>query len=286
MTSFALLTGCIKNDVHLHSELRIAVSPWIGYSPLYYAHEKGWLKEVDIDLVYSTSLNETVHYFKADLIDAFVSTQYESSILDKKNLLHLMALDRSDGGDVILSNKPLETILKSKKVKAYLEMDTVNELLLEGFLKKYSLSISNIELINKNQLSLNNIKADDKDDIIIITYEPYASMLRENNFHDIASTKDSDMLVLDSLYVNKEAMDVHCKQVNSLKVVIKKAFKNLKDNPREYYDTIKHNLGNQSYLEFSQSLLKIEWLINKENKEINNLIKSHDISTIVESTCQ
>lgn len=272
-----VFAGCTREDTHAHKEVRLAVSSWVGYSPIHYADEKGWLKEADIDVIHSTSLNETVHYFQADLIDVFVSTQYEARVLNKNDLTHIMAIDRSKGGDMILSNKPLDTILKSKKIKTYLEMDSVNELVLEGFIKKYSLSKLNFELIHKNQLNVKNINPDTQEDIIVVTYEPYASKLKHNGFEEIASTKESDILVLDSLYASKEAINLHAKQINLLKTLIKKAFDSLKNDPEEFYDTIKYTLDDQSYEDFLKSLSQIEWLVNNNNKDINKLIKHHNI---------
>ncbi len=279
MTTLLLIVflGCTKEDTYGDKELRLAVSEWVGYLPIYYADEKGWLKEANIDIIQATSLNETVHYFQANLIDAFVTTQYEARLLDKNSSIHIMALDRSDGGDIILSNRPLDTILKSKKVKVYMERDTVNELVLEGFIKHYSLSSSKFELRHKEQLNVKNISPNSQEDIMIITYEPYITQVKKNGFKEIASTKNSNILILDSLYSSDKAYIKHRKQIDLLQILIKKAFKNLTNNPKEFYNTIKHIVDGQSYEDFQTSLSQIEWLIDKDSKYIDKLIEHHNI---------
>ena len=277
LISLAVFTGCIKEETHNHGHLRLAINPWIGYTPIYYAEEMGWLEESGIKLIHTTSLQETVHYFQANLIDAFVSTQYEPRLLDKDKLVHFLPIDRSNGGDVILSNRPLENILKSKNTNVYLEVDSVNQLIFDTFIQNNSLLTTNFNLINKEQTSIKSMTPAPDEDTLIITYEPYASTLRNNGFKEIASTKSSNLLVLDSLYVNSHSINEHNNQLNRLKSIIKKAYKELQEDPKTYYETIKHYLEDQSYSDFINSLSSIEWLLDKDTQEINKILKSHNV---------
>lgn len=270
----SFITGCEKEREH---KTRLAVSPWIGYSPLYYADEMGWLKEAGIKLVHSTSLHETVHYFQADLIDAFVSTQYEVSLINSKDIIHLMPIDRSNGADLILANFPLEEVIKSKNTTVYLEIDSVNQLVFDEFLKKYKIGINNFKLINKAQVEIKNLKPDTKEKIIIVTYEPYASTLIKNGFTRIGSTNDVEMLVLDSLYINKDFFKEHNNQAIKMKEILKKAYKKLQDDPLEYYKIVEHYLDSPTFEEFKNSMNGIEWLIDKEPNELNTMFKPHNI---------
>ena len=258
-------------------KIRLAVSPWIGYSPLYYADEKGWLKEAGIDLVHSTSLHETVHYFQAGLIDSFVSTQFEASMLKGDNLIHLMPINRSNGGDVVLSNSSIKSIAKSKKVVVYLEVDSVNQLVFDSFIKKHDLSILNFHLINKEQVMIKILKNNLDEDSIIVTYEPYATILRNSGFIQVGSTSDTDILVLDSLYINEDVFNENMEKAIFLKSLIKKAYKRLQEDPLEYYKTVKHFMEDPTFEEFKTSLTGIQWLIDKQDHDMKSVFSTHNI---------
>ena len=76
-------------------ELKIATNSWIGYTPLFYTQEKGEFKKLDMKLIQNVFLN------------------------------------RSNGGDIIFSNKILTQIKEAKKIYAYLELDSINRKLLQ-----------------------------------------------------------------------------------------------------------------------------------------------------------
>ena len=278
LTLLLIISGCTEKK---HAELRLAVSPWIGYSPLYYAQEQGWLKDAGITLIHSTSLHETVHYFQASLVDAFVSTQYEADILNG-NVIHLMPLDRSNGGDVVLSNRSLETIKKSKDVSTYLEMESVNRLVLDDFITKYKLPFVKFRFINKDQIMIKQLTPIPSEDMLIVTYEPYATLLRNKGFNQIASTRDTDLLVLDSIYIHERVWQEQKDKVKLLKSLMKKAHIKLKEDPESYYKAVKSYLEEPTYKEFIQSLSTIEWFIDKPTKKFEKLFTTHQILDVKE----
>ena len=274
---FLLLISFLGCEKHQERRLRLAVSPWIGYSPLYYAQETGMLKDAGIKLIHSTSLHETIHYYQADLIDAFVSTQYEAFILNDKTLVHYLAIDRSNGGDVILSNRSLETILKSKNIKTYLEIDSVNKLVFDEFLKKHNLRASDFDIYNKSQILIKDMKSDMKDDILIVTYEPYATLLRNSGFIELGSSMDKNILVLDSMYVNSHFVKEHNEKLQKLKLIIKQSYLKFEEDPKAYYDLVKSYLENPSFDEFMKSSSTIKWLLNEPRSELNKIFETHNI---------
>ena len=273
-----LSSGCTQSRP---AELRLAVSPWIGYSPIYYAQEQGWLKDAGITLIHSTSLHETMHYFQASLVDAFTATQYEADILNG-DVIHLMPLDRSNGGDVLLSNRSFENIKKSKNISTYLEVESVNRLVLDDFITKYKLSSVNFKVVNKDQVMIKQLTPSSDKDMLIVTYEPYATILRNKGFDQIASTKDSDLLVLDSIYMSERVWDKQRDKARHLKSLMKKAYTKLKADPKSYYKAVKSYLEEPTYDEFMQSLSTIEWFIDKPAKEFDLLFQTHQILDVKE----
>ena len=262
------------------SELRISINPWIGYTPFYYAQEKDWLDEVHIKLIHSTSLSETIEYYNSHLIDGFVSTQYEAQVIGPEKLIHLMALNRSNGGDVILSHHPMEAILNSDKITVYLEIDSVNKLVLEDFMNQFNITAEKFFLINKEQVLMKDIPVSDEEMFIIVTYEPYATTLRNNGYKEVISSANSSLLILDSLYVEKTHFETHQEQLTQLNKVLIDSYAALKRDPEEYYNTVKHYLAEVTYEEFTQALTGIEWLVDADKDKIKRMIGNRNILDI------
>jgi len=112
MTLLFLLTSCSSEK---QEKLEISTTTWIGYSPLFYAKEKVWLKPLNIKLMHVSSLSENMYLYQAGNADAYVGTQYEYNMLIKKepSLIPVMLFDRSNGGDVVMSNLSIEELQKS-----------------------------------------------------------------------------------------------------------------------------------------------------------------------------
>lgn len=260
-----LFTSCGFVD---NQKIKISVSTWIGYTPLFYAKEKNWLELLNIKLLNVVSLSENMHLYKAGNADAFVGTQYEYNFLykDNKTLIPIIVFDKSNGGDVILSNLSIEQLSKTNKtIDVYLEIDSINSIILDDFLKSNHLENRKINYINDDQLNISRLKAVDMENpTIIVTYTPYNSLLEKNSFIELSSTKENEeLLVIDGMYVKEDFYLKNKETFIGLKSLIDKAIINLQNNPEEFYNTVKPYLTNTSYEEFLASINDILW-INKD----------------------
>lgn len=260
------LTSCsLENE----KKLKISTTTWIGYTPLYYAKEKGWLEPLNIKLLNVVSLSENMYLYKAGNSDAYVGTQYEYNILVEKmnSLLPIMVFDKSNGGDVILGNLSVEDIKKtSQTIDVYLEMDSINSILFEEFIKFHNIKDKNFNYINKDQAYISRLK-DLENSSIIVTYTPYNLFLEKNGFRELASTKNNlDLLVVDGMFTTKQTFEKNKKTFIELKKLINNAVLELEKNPKEFYETIKVYLPNTTYEDFLKSLDDIIW-INKNLPE-------------------
>jgi len=257
------ICGCSKSDYD--ETLKISVTTWVGYTPLYYAKEKGWLDEVNIKLVNAVSLSENMYLYQAGNSDAFCGTQYEYSVLklQSPDIIPIMLFDRSNGGDLIMSNHSITELKNSNAdIQAYLEIDSINYILLEDFIKKFSIDEQRINFINRDQSEISSLKnTHSKEQIVIVTYIPFNTALEKSGFKEILSTKRGlDLLVIDSLYTQKETFIKHEQQFKVLKKVTDKAIKALQNNPLEFFQTIKNYLDPLSYAEFNTGLKDIIWI--------------------------
>jgi NitT/TauT family transport system substrate-binding protein len=247
--------------------LRISATTWIGYTPLFYAKEKGWLEPLNIKITNVVSLAENMALYQSGNFDAYVGTQYEYSVLSpKESSLHpVMMFDRSYGGDIVMGNISVNELKGiSSAIDVYLEIDSINITLLKDFLKKYKLEEKKINYINKDQTYISRLqKSNIKNPTLIVTYSPYNNYLGKSGFQQLASTKEGlDLLVVDAMFTTDKVFDEHKQQFFDLKKVVEKSLSALEANPKEYYETIKAYLPQTSYEEFHHSLHDIIW-INK-----------------------
>jgi len=245
--------------------LRISATTWIGYTPLFYAKEKGWLERINTKLINVVSLSENMYLYKAGNSDAYCGTQYEHSVLKNTvpSLIPIMLFDRSNGGDIIMSNHTIEELKNStSKIDAYLEMDSINYTILEDFIHSYHIDEKRINYIDRDQIDISTLKnTQPEKQVLIITYIPYDSALKKNGFKEILSTKNGlDLLVIDALYATEESFHKHKRQYTQVKTFIDDAIMALSRDPKEFYTTIKPYMEDLSYEDFLSSLDDIIWI--------------------------
>lgn len=252
--------------------LKISATTWIGYVPLFYAKEKGWLKELNIKLLNVSSLAENMYVYQAGNSDAYTGTQYEYGVLSKdfKSLKPIMMFDRSNGGDLIMSNLSLKELKDTNSsIDAYLELDSVNNIILKDFIKINRLQNKTINYINKDQAEIKQLGKRAKP-TVVVTYIPYNLFLEKNGFKEIASTRENfDIVVVDAMFTTVEVYERHKTQFIELKKLIDKSIASLQDNPEEFYSVVKPYMLEMNYKEFENSLSDIVWI----NKKLSNQLK-------------
>ena len=226
-------SSCVEDN----KKIKITTSTWIGYAPLFYAKEKNWLEPLNIKLLNVVSLSENMYLYKAGNADAFVGTQYEYNFLlqEDKTLIPIIIFDKSNGGDMILSNLTLDELSKiNKEIDAYLEIDSVNSILLNDFIRSNNLQDKKINYINEDQSNISRLKANEiNNPTIIVTYTPYNNILEKNYFRELSSTKKSDdLLIIDGMYVKKDFYYENKETFVKLKKLVDDSIINLQNNPK------------------------------------------------------
>ncbi|WP_457563321.1 hypothetical protein [Caminibacter pacificus] len=257
---FLIFTGCEKTK-----EISIAANEWIGYAPIFYANEKGWLKKDKIRVIRTVSLAESLKLYKSGLVNSIAATQYEYFQI-KDKVKPIILLDKSYGGDMVLSNRSIEELKKAKKIDVYLEMGSVNYLLLQYFAKKYNIPLTKMNFYSNDQEQLSQQSFDMKKNILIVTYSPYDKLFIKKGFKVIDSTRnDKDLLVIDAIFIHK-----HCEnrqRFKNFKKQIDMAVEVIKKNPKSAYEVIKNYFPDYSYEDFKKALGKIKW-INNPDKDL------------------
>lgn len=262
--------------------LKISATTWLGYTPLFYAEVKGWLKPLNIELLNVTSLAENMYLFQAGKSDAYTGTQYEYGVIraEMPTLRPLMMLNKSNGGDLIMSNLSLKELQDStEEVDAYLEMDSVNSIVLQDFLNSHDMNQKNIHYFNMDQTQIQNLKIGTRP-TLIVTYIPYNIALCQRGFVEIASTKENlNLVVVDALFATQEVYERHAEQFKALKKLLKRAIDALHDDPEEFYSTIKPYLLEMTYEQFEASLEQIVWIHDGISPALKQRLKETNFST-------
>ncbi len=276
-----LLASCSPPQ---HERLKISATTWIGYSPLFYAKEKGWLEPLNIKLQHVVSLSENLYLYQSGNADAYVGTQYEYTVLSPSmpSLVPIMLFDRSNGGDIVMSNRSIAELQTAQgQIDVYLEMDSINVTLFKDFIKAYELQDQSFNYINKDQAYIGVLKTDAiQNPTIIVTYVPFNISLKKSGFKEIASTKDNlNLLVVDAMFTTQETLLQHKAQFDALKKLIDRALSALAHDQKEYYETVRPYLLEVSYEEFSDSLDDIVWINKEIDEELLRRINKANFST-------
>jgi len=259
-------------------KLRLSINPWPGYMPIIYAHEKGWLNQIEIRPLWTVSLDESVKLYDAKLIDGFFGTQFEYLATSEKDLSPIFFTNISNGSDVVMSNISIRGLVRADSITVYLEPQSVNIALFDMFCKKYAISDSKLKKIYKNQQDISSVDIGNNP-TIAVTYEPYASTLEKKGLQRVASTANLNLKVVDALFVANEHIRAYKKELATMKIANDRAVSALKKDPREFYETVKKYLQGQSYEEFLKSLDGLVWADALNTPSAIEDLKSKNIST-------
>jgi NitT/TauT family transport system substrate-binding protein len=269
MSAVLMLGGCTQKE---EKPLVISSDMWIGATPLYYAHAKGWLKEANIEMLQAGSIEANLNIYQTHASDLVTATQHEYKRLLKTNpeVIPQIVYDRSYGGDMILSNRTVQQLRASTdKIDVFVELDTVGEDMLNYFLAENKISKDNLNVFSRNQEEIGlTPNSPSGGPIIVVTYNPHDLVLKEHGFKEIASSKSDAYVVVDGIFCTRAIAKEHKEQLVTLKKLLEKSVEAYGKNPKEFYATVKSYLGHPSYDEFEQMRGNIQWIKNEEIPEV------------------
>ncbi|MBN2824593.1 MAG: hypothetical protein JXQ76_04655 [Campylobacterales bacterium] len=239
----------------------------------------GYLKDTNIEIVPTASLETSIEFIKRDVVDGFCSTQRGFNVVKKLvDVTPIYLFNKSYGGDVILSNLPKEKLLalKDTTVDVYMEVESINYLMFEQFKQHYRLDSLNFNIINKTQNTIDTKKI--KANSIIVSYTSFSDTFKKDGFYEIDNSKNPIYHIIDGLFIKTSTLKSNKENFKILSHSLNKSIKALKSNPKAFYEVVKKYLDNQSYEEFVESLSGIKF-INGDRDEIISYLKKHNIPT-------
>ncbi|UPT78575.1 hypothetical protein MN086_05345 [Sulfurovum sp. XGS-02] len=236
------------------------------------------MDENNIELVNVVSLSENMQMYESGFVHAFTGTQYEFEQMSRHalGLEPTILLDRSLGGDVIMGNCDLRTLQKAKRIHVYLEIDSVNNVLLHSFTELYGIDPSALELINKDSDESSMLEMKDEP-TLIVTYAPYDIRLKKNGYKILDTTKNLYLFVMDALYTDASTRKEYEEELAVLNQLIAKSLHHLKNDPEEYFSTVQVFFKYQDKNAFLKALESIQWIYDDRSVELMKQLESHHI---------
>ncbi|CCB67175.1 NMT1/THI5 like domain protein [Hyphomicrobium sp. MC1] len=240
-------------------QLRLGMTTWVGYGPLFLARDLGYFKEegVDVDL---KIIEEASLYMAATArgdLDGAASTVDELIKYRSKDLCfkYVLALDESHGGDGVLTQDDVKSLKDLKGKEVGLNEGSISEFWFNILLKKEGMTESDVKITN--------LTADDAAAAFIagripaaVTWEPHLSFVREQKkgkvLIDSSTTPGS---IVDVVALRCDVIEKNPKEVEGFVRAYYKAIEYLKQHPTEAYAIMAKGVG--GYLEkpedFAQS---------------------------------
>ena len=253
--------------------IKLGMSTWLGYAPLYLAKEKGLFQKrgIEVEVVVIESPSDRRAAFAADRIQGMATTVdthvMTAAAENPIPLKQVLALDDSHGGDGMVAKKEIKTIkdLKGKTVAAQLGAGA------SYFWLNYILSQNGMKLAD---LKTVDMKAGDAGAAFVagkvdaaVTWEPWLSKAKDTPFgHVLLSSDQTPGIIVDSLAFKPDFLKKRGEDVKKIVAAWNEAVQFAAEKPAEA-DPIMAKFTGQKPEEFTKEKTGVRFYGQKENKE-------------------
>lgn len=246
LLTMALLAGCGSQGSQQSPapapaapvQIKMGIVPWVGFGPWWIAEEKGLFGQhnLDVELV--------MFYQDADISAAFAANRIQVVTAWTQGAMKMIVSHNVDARLTLLMDQAMEADaviakdvagmadIKGKKVA--FEEGATSDLLLRHGLKKYGLSIDDIEPVYMPAKDAGAAVVAGAVDVAV-SYEPYISMATQGRpeYKVIYSGADAPGLIADYLMVQAGFLAQHPEAVAALSAIWQEALDFWQANPDE-----------------------------------------------------
>jgi len=285
ISSLLMLSACEKT---VEPTVKIAMNPWPGYEFLYLAEQKGFYQQVglNVKLLQLVSLADAQRAYTNNQVDGMASTLIEAvqaQPLGGKPLKIVLVPDYSNGGDVIVANSSTAdlTQLKGKVVGA--EISSLGIFVLERALNKVGLGLSDVTLLNVEQVQGEQAMLDGRIDAFV-SYPPVSlSILKHQQFHKVFGSDQIPKEIIDTVSLSQDIIRRVPGVVEKLRKAWQLSIEFVQANKEEAYQLMAMREG-ISTVEFEETLADLIVLSESEQRA---LFESPDfLRQSVQSVCE
>lgn len=213
MALLVCLANCALDDGR---PLRVATNLWPGYEPLYLAQFLGAYED-RVEVIQLPSATEVMRAMSHGSVDSAALTLDEAITLMSRgvDIVVLLALDYSRGGDAILSFQPHTDITALKGMSVGVERSALGAIVLSEALHQAGLGYHDISLVDmspdEHEAALTNNRVD-----AVVTFEPVKSKLISHGASVLFDTRQAPDLVVDVLVVRRFVLESRPQQMQAL----------------------------------------------------------------------
>lgn len=258
-----------------HAEtLKLAHSTWVGYGPFYIAQEKGFFaaEGLDIELTIMENTPLKMGALMAGHVDMVASTvdEFPTYMKPGKPVKYILAVDNSNGGDGVVSNKDISTVADLKGKTVAFEEGSVSQFFINALLREVGLTQDDIQTVNMTATDAGVAFSAQRVDAAV-TWEPALSQgAATDHGRLLVSSAEKPGLIVDVVAVRAEFANEHRAELKGFVRAWGKALDFLKSNPDESYQIMAKGVGGwlEDPNEFKAVVTGIEYLDIARNKEM------------------
>ena len=254
--------------------LKLAHSTWVGYGPFYIAQEKGFFTEEGVEIELSVMENTPLKMgaLMAGRIDIVASTadEFPTYMRDGKPLRYILAVDNSNGGDGVVSNKDIATVADLKGRSVAFEEGSVSQFFINALLSREGMTQADVNMVNMTATDAGVAFTANRVDAAV-TWEPHLSQGAATDHGKIlVSSAETPGLIVDVIAVLASTADEHEAELKAFVRAWQRALDFLESNPDEAYQMMADGVGGwlEDPNEFKGAVTGIEYLSIARNVEM------------------
>ena len=196
--------------------LKVATSLWPGYEPLYLARYLD-VFHTDIEVVQLGSASDVLRAFRNGSVEVAAMTLDEALMLaaNGEPLTVLMALDFSNGADVVMVWPDIKSLADLKSRRVGIESTVLGAMFLTAALEEAGLTLNDVQLVNLPQDQHYDALLQHQVDAIV-TFEPVRTRLRNAGAAILFDSSAVPELIVDVLVVHRNAIEERDVQLQDL----------------------------------------------------------------------
>lgn len=237
IAAVSVFTGCLSEPT---PTIQIGMNAWPGYEFVYLASEKGFYAEegVNVRVVEFSSLADARRAYERGKIDAFATTVIEvlQARDDSARTPQIVqVVDASEGADVILAQSGIPDVAGLRGKRVGVELASLGVYFLARALEKNGLSLSDVEPVSMDQISMESAFRNGELDAIV-TYPPVSvNILRDGVANKVFSSADIPGEVIDVIAVEAHIVEERPEDVERILRAYHRAIEYAQDHRDEAY---------------------------------------------------
>ncbi|MDX3925779.1 MAG: ABC transporter substrate-binding protein [Shinella sp.] len=254
-------------------DMRLGMTTWVGYGPLFLARDMGYFKEGGLDVTLEI-IEESSLYMAAVAageLDGNASTideimKYRSSDVCFKSVY---ALDDSHGGDGVLAPKEVKSLADIKGMEVAMNEGSVSQFWFNILLKQAGLTEADVKITN--------MTADDAaaafmaDRIpVAVTWEPHLTLAKQADKGQVLTdSSKTPGAIVDVVALSCDYIEKNPKDVEALVKGLYKANVFIKENQEKAYEVMAKGVGGwlKDPKEFAASAAGVNFYGKERNAE-------------------